>query len=66
DGAQARLFIEQINYSLLLFDKQLPDATATELESFTRSLPQRHSTPLIIQASGNGAALTIAIRKKLS
>jgi len=38
DSSQARLFIENINYSLLLFDEELPDTTGQELTDFTRRL----------------------------
>jgi DNA-binding response OmpR family regulator len=66
NGAQARLFIEKIKYSLLLFDEQLPDTTGAELESFTRTLAQRHSTPIvIIRDSSDGDTLVKAIRQKL-
>lgn len=46
--AQARLFIEKLNHSLLLFDEVLPDATGAELERFTHSLIKRGHTPVII------------------
>jgi DNA-binding response OmpR family regulator len=48
DGTQARLFIEKINYLLLLFDKKLPDTTGAELESYTRTVAGRGLTPIII------------------
>lgn len=47
-GSVARLLIKGINHSLLLFDEVLPDMTGAELESFTRRLPQREDTPVII------------------
>jgi DNA-binding response OmpR family regulator len=48
NGSHARLFIEKIKYSLLLFDERLQDTTGAELESFTRTLPHRERTPIII------------------
>lgn len=48
NGAQARLFIEKIKYSLLLFDEELPDTTGRELTEFARELPYRRRTPVII------------------
>ncbi|HEX7999976.1 MAG TPA: hypothetical protein VF528_16425 [Pyrinomonadaceae bacterium] len=44
----ARLFIDKLNYSLLLFDNALTDATAQELSRYTRTLPHRAHTPIII------------------
>jgi DNA-binding response OmpR family regulator len=45
-GYVARPFIKNINYSLLLCDKELPDTNALELASFTRA--HRECTPLVI------------------
>ena len=54
DGRGARLFIESdINYSLLLFDAELSDMTGEELKRFTRMLPHRQQTPVIIKKSGD-------------
>jgi len=44
----ARALIEGINYTLLLFDEELPDATGLELAEFARSLAHRQGTPFII------------------
>lgn len=44
----ARPFIEQLKHSLLLFDEVLMDTTAQELMCFTRALPTRKCTPIII------------------
>jgi hypothetical protein len=44
----ARCFIEHLNYSLLLFDEVLMDATARELAAFTRGLTHRQSVPIVI------------------
>jgi DNA-binding response OmpR family regulator len=46
-GSIARLFIERINYSLLLFDHELPDTSGIELVGFTRALPHRERTHII-------------------
>ena len=48
DGSQARVFIEHIKYSLLLFDEELPDTTGRALMRFARSLTRRKRTPTII------------------
>ncbi len=40
-GSVARLFIREIEYSLLLFAHELPDTTGTKLAHFTRALPRR-------------------------
>jgi hypothetical protein len=44
----ARPFIEHLKYSLLVFDAELMDTTARELANFTRALPHRRRTPIII------------------
>ncbi len=45
----ARWFIEgQSNYSLLLFDAELPDSTGLALVGFARSVERRGRTPVII------------------
>jgi DNA-binding response OmpR family regulator len=46
DGSVAHLFIKHINYSLLLFDHELPDTTGKELAEFTRALPNRERTQI--------------------
>jgi DNA-binding response OmpR family regulator len=47
-GSQARTLIAAINYSLLLFDEELPDATGSELAEFSCSLARSPCTPFII------------------
>jgi FixJ family two-component response regulator len=44
----ARPLIESINYALLLFDEELPDATGLKLAEFVCSLSHRQCTPFII------------------
>ena len=45
----ARIFIEgQINYSLLLFDAELPDSTGPKLAALARSQKHRERTPIVI------------------
>lgn len=56
DGSAARLFIKNINYSLLLFDHALPDTTGTELAEFTRALPHRKQTPIKLISPGEREA----------
>jgi DNA-binding response OmpR family regulator len=51
-GSVAKLFIEKIKYSLLLFDDKLPDSTGIELAKFTRSMLQMRQTPIIILSEG--------------
>jgi DNA-binding response OmpR family regulator len=54
NGAQAKLFIAQIKYSLLLFDEKLPDATGKELTEFARESARVEMTPsIIIKRSAN-------------
>jgi DNA-binding response OmpR family regulator len=66
DGAHARPFIERISYSLLLFDERLPDTTGAELKRFTRSLPRRERTPvIIIKDSDNFDSLREAIKNEI-
>lgn len=48
DGYTARLFIAGINYSFLLFDEELPDATGLDLAEFSCSLAREVCTPFII------------------
>ena len=47
-GSVARPFIVQLKHSLMLFDELLMDTTARELTCFTRTLPTRQGTPIII------------------
>jgi DNA-binding response OmpR family regulator len=47
-GSQARILITGINYSLLLLDEELPDATGSELARFSCSLARTVCTPFII------------------
>ena len=48
DGSVARSLIKVINYSLLLFDHELPDMTGTELAEVTRALPHQERTQIIL------------------
>jgi CheY-like chemotaxis protein len=65
-GCVARLLIKGGNNSLLLFDEVLPDTTGAGLESFTRRLPQREDTPVIIfQKTNDYEALARAITRLL-
>jgi hypothetical protein len=48
NGSQARLFIQGIDYSLLLLDEALPDTTGAVLSRFTRELARREHTPVVI------------------
>ena len=67
DGSIARLFIEHINYSLLLFDQALPDATGTELVEFTRALPHRERMPLkLISPNERAASIVKSIARLLA
>jgi DNA-binding response OmpR family regulator len=51
-GSVARPLIANINYSLLLFDEDLPDVTGKELEGYARALPHYTRTPIIILRVG--------------
>jgi len=53
NGAQARLFIEHIEYALLLFDGALPDMTGRELARFAGRLAKREGTPVVFTRPGN-------------
>ena len=67
DGSQAKLFIERINYSLLLFDEELPDATGQELARFVRTLAHGERTPtIIVKKSDNCELLARTIRRLLT
>lgn len=62
----ARLFIDKLNYAVLLFDEMLMDATARELVRFTRELPHRRCTPIIIvKKSDEFESLARAIMRSL-
>jgi DNA-binding response OmpR family regulator len=48
-GTEARSFIaSDINYSLLLFDDELPDMTGLALAHFTSERAHRKTTPVVI------------------
>jgi DNA-binding response OmpR family regulator len=47
-GSVSRLFIDKIDYSLLLFDEYLPDTTGLALTRYARSLAHRRHTPIVI------------------
>lgn len=68
DGSVARLFIKNINYSLLLFDHALPDTTGTELAEFTRALPHRkQQTPIkVISPREREAGIVESIARVLA
>ncbi len=66
-GSVARILIKGINYSLLLFAPELPDTTGTELAQFTRALPHRERTPIIlISASEEEASIVETVARLLS
>lgn len=66
DGSQARLFIEHIQYSLLLFDEELPDTTGQELADFARQFSHKQHTPvLIIKKSDSFELLASTITRLL-
>jgi DNA-binding NtrC family response regulator len=48
-----RGLIKNINYSLLLFDEELPDTTGVELAEYACSLERQPSTPFIIIKKGD-------------
>jgi hypothetical protein len=56
-GHVARLFIDKLNYSLLLFNEQLMDTTGAELTRFVRSLAHRKHTPVIISKQSDNFEL---------
>lgn len=47
-GCVGRIFIEHLEYSLLLFDAELMDGMGQALAEFTRGLAHRQETPIII------------------
>jgi hypothetical protein len=47
-NSTVRGFIERINYSLLLFDEELPDTPNVELAEYACSLERQPCTPFII------------------
>ena len=64
-GYVARVFIAgEINYSLFLFDTELPDSTGVELECF--ALKYREWTPIaIIKDSDNFGSIVKAVARSL-
>jgi DNA-binding response OmpR family regulator len=65
NGSQARLFIERINYSLLLFDEALPDATGRELACLTRGLAKRQCSLIIVVKMSDDFELLAGTIKRL-
>jgi DNA-binding response OmpR family regulator len=55
----ARILIRSINYSLLLFEHELPDTTGAELAQFTRALPHREQTPIILISASEREACVV-------
>jgi len=47
-GSVAHVLIKGVSYSLLLFEHELTNTTGTELAQFTRTLPHRRRTPIIM------------------
>jgi DNA-binding response OmpR family regulator len=67
NGAQAKLFIAQIKYSLLLFDEVLPDAMGRELTEFARESARIELTPsIILKKSANCDVLARDITRILA
>ena len=65
-GSEARSFIAGIDYSLLLFDDELPDISGSELEKLARQFPHREHTPIIIiKRSDDFDSLIETIKKRL-
>ncbi len=63
----ARPFIRELWYSVPLFDDLLMDTTARELARYTRALPQKLLTPiLIVSKSDNYELLARTVRRLLS
>jgi DNA-binding response OmpR family regulator len=61
-GSVARALIKGIEHSLLLFDEELPDMSGEELAEFTRSVPRREQTPIVVfKASDDFEELASAI-----
>jgi CheY-like chemotaxis protein len=66
DATTARVFVKSENrYALLLLDAELPDATGEELAAFTRGLPHREHTPLVVRQSEDFDSLAKAVRRQL-
>jgi DNA-binding response OmpR family regulator len=66
-GHVARPFIDKLNYSLLLFDEDLVDTTGLALARFTRELPHRQCTPIIVtKKSDEFESLSRAISRRLT
>jgi DNA-binding response OmpR family regulator len=60
-----RLLIASINYSLLLFDEDLPDVTGKELEGHARALLHHTRTPIITLRVGEHEAKIVETVKRL-
>jgi hypothetical protein len=66
-GCIARIFIKELKHSLLLFDELLMDMTGQELATYTRGLPHRRCTPiLIVKNSDNSELLARTITRLLA
>jgi DNA-binding response OmpR family regulator len=55
------LIHSNINYSLLLFDDDLPDMTGLDLAQFTRKLKHRKTTPIIILSKDKARGLVAGL-----
>ena len=65
-GYVARVLIAgRTDYSLFLFDAELPDAIGRELESFTR-MRHEYAPVVIIQASDNFNSIVKTVTRSLS
>jgi CheY-like chemotaxis protein len=64
-GTVARLLIRHINYSLLLFDHALPDTTGAELAEFTRALPHRALTRIVLRSASAREARIVEMIARL-
>jgi hypothetical protein len=64
-GSVTRLLIASINYSLLLFDEDLPDATGKELEGHALPLLHHTRTPIITLRMGEPEAKIVERVKRL-
>ena len=63
---EARTFINDIPYTLFLFDEVLGRTTGEELERFALSLDRRAGTPaFIVKEAGDVEALTGRVRRLL-
>jgi DNA-binding response OmpR family regulator len=67
NGWQARLFIKEVKYSLLLFDEELPDTTGRALAKFARESARVELTPsIIVRKSAKGEVLARDITRILA